>query len=215
MYYYLYQIENLIDHKIYIGVHRTENLEDGYMGSGTLIKAAQAMHGLEVFEKKILEFFDSEEDMYAREAELVTPEFLTRPDVYNLTEGGRSPGDNARRLGGYRCPAEARIRGGSTTRDRGTGIFSAESRAAAAQWRNSPENVKHLAAIGKLAAGSEANAKRKKTMEANKHQKGAKNSMYGSCWITDGACSRVIKRGETIPEGWRKGRIIKVSVGAM
>lgn len=33
MFHYVYQITNLIDGKIYIGKHSTEDLEDGYMGA--------------------------------------------------------------------------------------------------------------------------------------------------------------------------------------
>ena len=74
--------------KIYVGVHVTCNLQDGYMGSGKVIKNAIAKHGIDNFKKDILEFFDNEEDMYAREKEVVTEEFLSRKDVYNLRRGG-------------------------------------------------------------------------------------------------------------------------------
>lgn len=38
-YYYIYQITNLVNAKIYVGVHKTKDLNDGYMGSGKVISA--------------------------------------------------------------------------------------------------------------------------------------------------------------------------------
>ena len=64
MQYYLYKITNLLNDRIYIGVHKTDNLNDGYMGSGKVISQAIKKHGLENFRKDILEFFDNEESMY-------------------------------------------------------------------------------------------------------------------------------------------------------
>ncbi len=46
----LYRLTNRITGKYYIGVHSTNNINDGYFGSGVGIKAAIKKHGIEVFE---------------------------------------------------------------------------------------------------------------------------------------------------------------------
>ena len=88
MHYTVYKITNQINGKIYIGYHKTKNLDDGYMGSGTYLKRAQEKHGIDNFTKEILFDFDNAEDMRKKEAELVNEEFLLRDDVYNLAYGG-------------------------------------------------------------------------------------------------------------------------------
>jgi hypothetical protein len=66
MFYYLYEVKNKINGKIYVGVHKTVNLDDGYMGSGVIIKRAIEKHGIDNFEKVILEMFADDEAMYIR-----------------------------------------------------------------------------------------------------------------------------------------------------
>jgi hypothetical protein len=87
-YNYIYQITNLINKKIYVGVHKTSDLDDGYMGSGKVIKSAIKKYGLENFHKDIIEFFNTYDQALQREKEIVTDEFLLREDVYNLRRGG-------------------------------------------------------------------------------------------------------------------------------
>lgn len=88
-YYYLYRITNLINQKIYVGCHATDNLDDGYMGSGKSIKYAYNKYGYDNFKKEILSFHNSYEEMLLAESQIVNPEFLDRPDVYNLALGGK------------------------------------------------------------------------------------------------------------------------------
>ena len=88
MFYTIYKITNQVDGKIYIGSHKTSKLDDGYMGSGKYLKRAQELHGLDKFTKEILFVFDTPEEMYAKEAELVNEDFLATENTYNLKYGG-------------------------------------------------------------------------------------------------------------------------------
>jgi group I intron endonuclease len=88
MFYYLYEVRNKLNGKIYVGVHKTENMDDGYMGSGKVIKTAIEKYGIENFTKTILQQFSTEEEMFYAEKQLVNDQFLLREDVYNLRRGG-------------------------------------------------------------------------------------------------------------------------------
>jgi len=63
-YHYTYLITNIVNGKKYIGDHSTNNLDDGYRGSGVLLKEDQKNIGVENFHREILEFFDTKEEAY-------------------------------------------------------------------------------------------------------------------------------------------------------
>ncbi len=88
MFYTIYKITNKMTGQIYIGQHVTDNLDDGYMGSGVRIINSVAKYGKDQFDKEILFVFNNFEDMDQIEAALVNEEFIRRPDTYNVVLGG-------------------------------------------------------------------------------------------------------------------------------
>lgn len=88
MKYIIYQITNNVNNKIYIGAHKTMNINDNYMGSGKLLKRAQRKYGLLNFTKEILHELTNETELYDKEKEIVNEKFIKRDDTYNLKVGG-------------------------------------------------------------------------------------------------------------------------------
>jgi group I intron endonuclease len=89
--YFLYKTTNLINNKIYIGVHATKHINDCYLGSGKHLKNAIKKYGKENFKREILEFFNSYEDALLKENEIVNQDFINRIDTYNIVNGGGMP----------------------------------------------------------------------------------------------------------------------------
>jgi len=55
----------------------------------------------------------------------------------------------------------------------------------------------------------ESQQKRKESYKKIGHQQGSKNSQFGTMWITNGSHSCRINKNDSIPEGYRKGRVIQ------
>lgn len=85
MIYTVYKIENLINNKYYIGVHKTTNPNDDYFGSGKNIVAAINKYGKENFKKTILLESKCKQTAYAEEKRLIDTE---NPLSYNIHPGG-------------------------------------------------------------------------------------------------------------------------------
>lgn len=87
-YRYLYKITNIITNQYYYGIHKTSNLDDGYMGSGKRLKIAQKELGLENFKKEYIEFFKDDQSLMEAEKQMVTEDVLNDPLCYNIIKGG-------------------------------------------------------------------------------------------------------------------------------
>ena len=86
-YNYIYLIKNNINQKIYVGKHSTNNLDDGYMGSGILIKKAITKYGIENFTKEYLAFCDNEDTLNYLE-KFYIKKYNAKECGYNLSDGG-------------------------------------------------------------------------------------------------------------------------------
>ena len=205
-YHYIYKTTSLVNGKFYIGMHSTNNLEDGYLGSGKSLRRAIRKYGESNFKLEILEFFSNREELAKREKELVTEDLIQDPTCFNLRPGGE---------GGYISEEQQRSR----------------SLAAATALRKKKEDPEFLAQYlanqkkGVQKARKEGRIKTPKTFtfEGKKHSEatlelyrqtrkgtgtGNNNSQHGTFWITNGTENKKIKVGTLIPNGYSKGRVL-------
>lgn len=216
MFYTVYEITNIINEKRYIGVHKTSNLDDGYMGSGTLLKRAQLKYGLENFTKKILFIFDNEKAMYDKECELLTEELLKSNDFYNIMQGG---------FGGFNyINGEKKNLYGSNGSSghglenisRGREKFHTRLKTDLEYKKKFSEKISKLKKEGYVSGiltpgfqGKTHSEETKKILseKSSIHQSGTKNSQYGTMWISNNELkiSKKIKKTEKIPDGWVVG----------
>lgn len=202
--YYVYKITNLLNGKIYVGKRRHMSpYTDTYMGSGKLILSAIKKYGKSNFLKEIISVFSSDEGAANLEKELVTKEFVSRGDTYNMHEGG---------FGGFahcnngspehiaRCKAGGRLNGGTKN------------------WTDDSRRRVLLGGVGGqklgvIAAQSPgAVLKRNHSFKIIKHQRGENNSQFGTIWITDGELTVRAMKDDPIPKGWRGGRTLTTKV---
>jgi hypothetical protein len=201
MFYAIYKITNKIDGKIYIGSHKTENLDDNYMGSGKYLKYAQEKHGIENFTKEILFVFDTAEQMYAKEAELVNEEFIATQNTYNLKVGGFGGWDYVNKNPTFDRSDRARH-----ARSCGSGFLGKT---------HSEKHMKTLCNVNKKNSyfgGRKHSVETKKTISEKAKERlsdPTKNSQFGTMWITNEKDNMKIAKDSVIPCGWRKGRKIK------
>ncbi len=89
-YHYIYKITNLLNSKYYIGMHSTNNLEDGYLGSGTYLRRSVKKHGKDNFRIEILHWRENREELSKLEKEIVTLDEIAKVECMNLKIGGGS-----------------------------------------------------------------------------------------------------------------------------
>lgn len=204
MYYYVYQITNLINGKIYVGKHKSSKppLENEYYGSGKQISAAIKKYGKENFKKEVLHFCSSLEEMSNREAEIVTEDFVKRKDTYNMHKGGPGGWDH---YNGTKKHKQTSRKGGKKQAHSPTNPFNNP------EWQqkfNSMNNPEIVLMLNQRANSPEAIAKKKETFKKIKHSQGENNSQFGRIWISNILTKEVrrITVNEIIPEGWVRGK---------
>ena len=206
-YHYIYKItRNDGSGKYYIGMHSTDDLDDGYFGSGQLLWKSIKKYGKEVHTKEILEFLPSRKELAAREKSLVNEELLQDKKCMNISTGGE---------GGY---AEKNKTNGFHRK--GWEAMSAKvnrSVVAKKTWKLHYEKLKAARPKGsgkyfKNGNTPEALEKKKATFEKIEHQQGSKNSQFGTYWVHNVEGAKKIKREELdlfLKQGFTIGRAPK------
>ena len=78
----------MINGKIYVGQHTTDNINDGYLGSGRRLLEAIKKYGRENFTREVLYVGENHAELNELERTIVNKEFVDRPDTYNVAIGG-------------------------------------------------------------------------------------------------------------------------------
>lgn len=87
--YIVYETTNSINHKKYIGVHKCDDYDDVYLGSGNLLKLALKKYGRDSFYRTILFVFDNPNEALDKEREIVNNKIVESDDYYNIQVGGQ------------------------------------------------------------------------------------------------------------------------------
>lgn len=87
-YHFIYRTTCLINKRFYIGMHSTDDLNDGYMGSGTRLWFSIRRYGKENHKIEILEFFSNRKALIEREKEIINEELIKDQMCMNLQPGG-------------------------------------------------------------------------------------------------------------------------------
>lgn len=88
-YNFVYKTTNLLNNIYYVGVHSTDDLNDGYLGSGFLLQKAINKHGVCNFKREIIKMCKSREEAFEVEANIVTESLIKTRKVYNRAPGGQ------------------------------------------------------------------------------------------------------------------------------
>lgn len=92
-YHYLYELRLKSDPRYYYrGKHSTNNLEDGYLGSGSQVKLLRKQYGEDCFTKVIVRFCNSLQEVLTEEEQYVGDLWKSDPFCLNLTPGGAFQG---------------------------------------------------------------------------------------------------------------------------
>ncbi len=204
-YHYIYKITCNVTNRYYIGMHSTDNLNDGYMGSGKRLWFSINYHGKNNHTKEILEYLPSRILLKEREKELVNKELISNYLCMNLKEGGDGGFIDEKHM--MKC-SKAGNKAFKEKLEEDKEFFIKFS-------EQSSKVTKKTHAEGKLTApnwtGKNHSDETKQLMSEKKKGLGIgeTNSQFGTCWITKDGINKKIKKEalETyLNEGWLKGR---------
>lgn len=215
-FHYTYVITNLINGKRYVGDHSTNNLDDGYLGSGRpYFELAKKKYGKENFKKEILEFFDTKQEAFdAQEKWIIKYKSHISENGYNISRKG---GHNVKNCiseetkkkisqsnkGKKRTEESKKKISDSLKGKKRSKVFKRASNN-----HKLSDNTKEKIRQSRLGQKMSEDTKKKLSIINLNHsrQSKEKNSQFGTCWITNGIESKTINKGALIPEGWRLGR---------
>lgn len=220
-YHYIYKITRLDESgKYYIGMHSTDDLEDGYFGSGTLLSRSIKKHGKEKHKKEILERLPTREALKLREKKIVNEELLGDKRCMNLQLGGGGGFTSAQmkelfQRPGYKERFSASVKHGMKELWQQPEFREKMSKMASKRisklWKDPSISEKFRVGSAKSFVGKKHSPESIQKMKDQKegHGLGEKNSQFGTCWVTKDSINMKIRKellSEFMLRGYSKGR---------
>jgi hypothetical protein len=213
-YHFVYKTKNKLNEKYYYGMHSTNNMKDGYLGSGKRLRYAIRKYGKENFELQIIEWFTDRKSLIGGEKRIITDEIVKDKNSYNIGYGGVGGIFNDEHkekfIAGAKKGRETtdkilkeRFGGGDDWRSKfNTHILKK-------LWQDDEYRKKHLENINWTGKKHSEETKNKMSEQRKNTGNGDKNSQFGTKWITNGLENKKIKKHDSVPDGWEYGRKIK------
>lgn len=210
-YHYIYKTTNTITNQFYIGLHSTNNIKDGYFGSGNRIRSSLRHYGKKNHKFEILEFVENRNLLMIKEGEIVNSELLKDPLCLNIMKGGYGFKD-------FDHMKKVSKAGNEALKEK---LKDPEYKKQFAVKSKSAETWKRLHREGYFTydtfSGKSHSAEAKNAIgKANsEHQKGQKNSQFGKIWIRNLETSETLritsqKLEDYVALGWERGRLMEV-----
>jgi len=209
-YNYIYKTTCDVTGKYYIGMHSTDDLNDGYMGSGKRLWYSFNYHGKNNHSIGILEWYDTRKELKEREKELVNEDLLKEDLCMNLKTGGDGGFVNEKHRQKF---MDSKV--GTTNF---VNRFKEDEEFKDKIVKTLRDGYKKAHLEGKLNVPKRviriiSEETKQKMSETSKGMGvGKTNSQYGTYWITKDGSNKKIKKEDLngyIEEGWVKGRLNK------
>jgi len=209
-YHFIYKTTNKQTGKFYVGMHTTRNLDDGYLGSGKILKRSIKKYGIEKHHFEILEFFETRELLVEREKQILTEEFISDPLCMNIRLGGEGGGgwtseqqrENSRKSNQRQQTLKEECPDWWNTRNKRIGKSISKQH---------KDSLRDMSPLCTFSGKNHSEETRKKISETRKGTiMGSDNPSYGKKWYYSEKLRKNIKCfPEDVPEGYVPGRKMK------
>lgn len=205
MHHLLYKTTCTKTNRFYIGIHSTDNIQDGYLGSGKRLKESLRKHGRENHTFEILATASSREELLALEESTVTRDLLSDPLCLNLSVGGRAG------VPLYAAPGiSATLKAIWSQPEYKQKMSQLNSNRAKKSWEDPETRCRRIERRRQQSKDMWCDpVMRKHLTEKLKSRTGEKASQYGTCWVCRDDKPIKIKRDQLqhyIDQGYHTGR---------
>lgn len=220
MFGYIYLTTNTINNKKYIGQRRAFNCspeDDDYLGSGIILQRAIKFYGKENFNKEILEYCDSLDELNESEKKWIAYyDAVTSDEFYNIAAGGLAGDTWTGRSDKDKEKFRKKIRESNKNRNRDPQNISGDNNPAyGKKWCNDGENnyllpIEDIINQNLILGMIRTPEHNQKISEANRGKIHNYSSTQGRVCYNNGINNRFINKDDISyyeSNGWIKGMI--------